>query len=82
MVAILFGFPMVLEKMAAILFQFLIVLGKMAAILFKMEHQTEGYHWNSECFRYYSPQCVGRGRGRKEATIGILNAFGITAPNV
>ena len=43
MVAILFGFSMVLEKMAAILFCFPFDLGEMAAILFKMEH-----HWKTE----------------------------------
>ena len=31
-----------------------------------LENQIEGYHWNSECIQHYSPQCIGRGRGRKE----------------
>ena len=40
MAAILFGFPMVSDKMVAILYGLPMVLGKMAAILFKTEH-----HW-------------------------------------
>ena len=48
------------NKMAAILFWFPVVLDKIATILFKTgQHwKTEGYHWNSKHVRYFSPQCI------------------------
>ena len=45
--------------MMAILFRFPMVLDKMAAILLKTEHhwKTKHWNWNSEHVRYSSPYC-------------------------
>ena len=67
MVAILFGFIMVMDKIKAILFWFPMVLDRMVAILFKTEHPWKmEHHWNT----------------KQRATIGIQSLFGIPAPIV
>ena len=67
MVDILFGFPMVLDKMAAILFGFPMVLDMMAAILFKTElYWKSEHHWKTQ----------------QRATIWIPIMFGMPAPNL
>ena len=53
MLAILFWFPMVLDKMGPILFKNRTPLGN----CMPLENQTVGYHWNSKRVWYSSPHC-------------------------